>query len=73
MIISPCANLCRFDRDVIDPALLAQSSYEAMAVQHGYSRINASRTALTLQVELIKACAGRGASQSDWRRVCPLD
>jgi hypothetical protein len=38
-----------FSWDVIDPALLAQSAYVAMAVQHGYTRIHASRTTLTLQ------------------------
>jgi hypothetical protein len=46
--LSQLANYCR--RDVIDPALLAQSAYVAMAVQHGYTRINATRTSLTLQV-----------------------
>ena len=37
----------------MDPAMLAQNTYAAIAVQHGYARINATRTSLTVQVSLL--------------------
>ena len=37
-------------RDVIDPALMAQDIWQAVAIVHGYSRINATRTSLNFQV-----------------------
>lgn len=56
-----CA-LCCF-RDVIDPAVLAQSAYVAVAVQHGYARVNATRTSLTLQVKFSNLSLSRFGSE----------
>lgn len=39
-----------FSWDVVDPALLTQDIYAAFAMQHGYMRVNASRTSLHIQV-----------------------
>lgn len=39
-----------FSWDVIDPALLTQDIYAAFAMQHGYMRVNATRTTLHIQV-----------------------
>ncbi|KAL3138574.1 hypothetical protein ABBQ32_006345 [Trebouxia sp. C0010 RCD-2024] len=38
-----------FSWDVIDPALLTQDIYAAFAMQHGYMRVNATRTTLHIQ------------------------
>ena len=39
-----------FSWNVIDPALLTQDIYAAFAMQHGYMRVNATRTTLQIQV-----------------------
>ena len=39
-----------FSWDVVDPAVLTQDIYSAFAIQHGYLRVNASRTSLHIQV-----------------------
>ena len=39
-----------FSWDVVDPALLTQDIYAAFAMQHGYMRVNATRTSLHIQV-----------------------
>ena len=39
-----------FSWDVMDPALLTQDIYAAFAMQHGYMRVNATRTSLQIQV-----------------------
>lgn len=38
-----------FSWDVVDPAVLTQDIYSAFAIQHGYLRVNASRTSLHIQ------------------------
>ena len=61
---TPCANAClqgtahvnvgnagaSFSWDVLDPALLSQSLYTTVAVAHGYSKMNVTRTSLSFQV-----------------------
>ena len=61
---TPCANAClqgtahvnvgnagaSFSWDVLDPALLSQSLYTTVAVAHGYSKMNVTRTSLPFQV-----------------------
>jgi len=39
-----------FSWDVVDPAVLTQDIYAAFAIQHGYMRVNATRTSLHIQV-----------------------
>lgn len=46
-----------FSWDVVDPALLTQDIYAAFAMQHGYMRVNATRTTLHIQVHPSAFCA----------------
>ena len=39
-----------FSWDVLDPALLSQSLYTTVAIAHGYSKMNVTRTSLSFQV-----------------------
>ena len=39
-----------FSWDVLDPALLSQSLYTTVAMAHGYSKMNVTRTSLSFQV-----------------------
>lgn len=46
-----------FSWDVVDPAVLTQDIYSAFAIQHGYLRVNASRTSLHIQVPCLSTPA----------------
>ena len=57
-----------FSWDVVDPALLTQDIYAAFAMQHGYMRVNASRTSLHIQV----STTASAKNHLSWLHACKI-